>query len=88
MAHTDDDPVKAAGRRREAAWKALDRVHRHPPDCAHLATLNTPGECADLRGWRARIAAAQGEYTAAIEECDRVAREYFVPSLGAAGQPA
>ena len=78
MEHNDEDPVKAAGRRREAAWRQLDKVHRNPPDCAHLATLGTPDECADLRQWRARIAAAQSEYSEAIEECDRVAREYFI----------
>jgi hypothetical protein len=87
MAHTDDDPVKAAGRRREAAWKALDKVHRNPPDCEHLATLNTPDECEHLRAWRARIAAAHAAYGEAIRECDQVARECFVSPLEAAGRP-
>lgn len=81
MAHTGDDPVKAAGRHREAAWRRLDKVHRHPPDCGHLATLGTAYECADLRAWRARIARAQIKYGEAVRECDRVAAEYFVGSL-------
>lgn len=87
MAHTDDDPVRAAGRRREDAWKRLDTVHRNPPDCGHLDTLNTPFECRHLRAWRARIAAAHAAYSETLTECDQVYRECFVPPLEAAGRP-
>jgi hypothetical protein len=83
MAHTDDDPVIAAGRRREAAWGKLNLLHKNPPDCGHLATLNTGQECRHIRTWRAQLARAMAAYRASITECDLVAAQCFIadPSL-------